>query len=720
MRGVKSVGILWTGLEKALVYGINFVQGVILARLLCPEDFGLTAMLGIFLGLGGTLAESGLGTALVIGVKGRGDGVRRLERQVLGWNVGTAVGIYAVLALVAPWCAAWYGKPLLTPILRAMAAGLVINAFSVVATARLTREESFGRLAGVNGLSTILGASAAIVLAWAGCGVWSIVGLGLVSAIFRTGFAWLAARGCGNENEATSTAGCMDFGAALKYGWKLMVSSVIHVVYMESYNMVIGKMWTPAAVGLFARGQRWARLPGEVVNDAVGRVSLPALSRMNGSGALRFALINAALLWPGLAVLWIWAPQIVGLVLGEQWLDCVPYLRILIVGQFFTVGGNIALQQLRAKGRSDLVLKTDLWKKPIGFAALACGIPFGVAGLCWAKVVSDVAECVVDVVFAIQSCRQEQRGRCLADMNFVYRSKADLRPWLWRFEVLIWRPRLSPLTHADTWCHYLIALLECGKQKRFDRIWNRYFRRGGRLSFMTNYFRLAEVAVARGCTDPDVLRTVSVWRRLSAFHQNSALREFVKGKTVAVVGNGPHEIGKRLGVEIDSHDVVVRINNYVLSGHEEDYGRRTDIWVKNVTPEMRHVKPSPEIRLIVYNGNWDRDQLECGYRDRIEDDLNDSTVSVDYIDMEHRKELTEELASVPTTGALILWALARCGCKSIDAYGCSYVEGAEASSYSRIPCDVPAEKVAEMVLWHQFDREVAFVSKRFRGRRLEL
>lgn len=406
MRGVKSVGILWTGLEKVLVYGINFVQGVILARLLCPEDFGLTAMLGIFLGLGGTLAESGLGTALVIGVKGRGDGVRRLERQVLGWNVGTAVGIYAVLALVAPWCAAWYGKPLLTPILRAMAAGLVINAFSVVATARLTREERFGRLAGVNGLSAILGASAAIALAWAGCGVWSIVGLGLASAVFRTGFAWLATRDEVGDETASAADG-MDFRAALKYGWKLMVSGIVHVVYMESYNMVIGKMWTPAAVGLFARGQRWARLPGEVVNDAVGRVSLPALSRMNGSGALRFTLINAALLWPGLAVLLVWAPQIVGLVLGEQWLDCVPYLRILIVGQFFTVGGNVALQQLRAKGRSDLVLKTDLWKKPIGFATLACGIPFGVAGLCWAKVLSDVAECVVDVAYALR-CHGEE------------------------------------------------------------------------------------------------------------------------------------------------------------------------------------------------------------------------------------------------------------------------------------------------------------------------
>ena len=416
--GDAQTGILWTGIEKAVVYGVNFVQGVVLARLLCPEDFGLTAMLGIFLGLGGTLAESGLGTALVIGVKGRGDGVRRLERQVLEWNAGTAVCICAVLALFAPWCAAWYDKPLLTPILRAMAVGLVINALSVVATARLTREGRFGRLAGVNGLSTILGASVAIALAWAGCGVWSIVGLGLVSAVFRTGFAWLAARGGGDEAESASAAGGMDFRAALKYGWKLMVSGLIHAVYMESYSMVIGKMWSPAAVGLFARGQRWARLPGEVVNDAVGRVALPALSRSNGSGALRFTLINAVLLWPGLAALWGWATQIVGLVLGEQWLDCVPHLRILIVGQFFTVGGNIALQQLRASGRSDLVLKTDMWKKPIGFAALACGVPFGVTGLCWAKVVSDVAECVVDVAYALK-CRADA-GEAPVDLVYCW------------------------------------------------------------------------------------------------------------------------------------------------------------------------------------------------------------------------------------------------------------------------------------------------------------
>ena len=405
MRGGAQMGILWTGIEKVAVYGISFVQSVILARLLCPEDFGLTAMLGIFLCLGGTLSESGLGTALVIGVRGRGPDARRLERQVLAWTVGTAAAIYALLAVTAPWCAHWYGNPLLTPILRAMAAGLVINALSVVATARLTREQRFGRLAWANGLSSIVGATVAIVLAWKDCGVWAIVGMSLVSATVRCGLVWWFARDAEPDETTTATDG-MDFHAALRYGWKLMLSGLIHVVYMESYNMVIGKMWSPAVVGLFSRGQRLAKLPAEVVNEAVGRVALPALVQPNGAGSLRFACINAALLWPGLVVLLVWAPQVVSGVLGAQWLDCVPYLRILVVGQFFTAIGNVALHLLRARGRSDLVLKTDMWKKPVGFAALVCGIPFGVTGLCWAKVVSDVAECVADVAYALK-CRAD-------------------------------------------------------------------------------------------------------------------------------------------------------------------------------------------------------------------------------------------------------------------------------------------------------------------------
>lgn len=391
-------GIAFTGLEKVAVYGITFVQGVVLARLLSPDDFGLTAMLGIFLGLGGALADSGLGTALVV------FNAEGLRKKVLFWNVGIAVAMYLVLAIAAPGIAAWYEKPILAPLMWVMAVGMVINAASCVATASLTKAQKFGRLAWANGTSAIVSAGVAICLAWKGWGVWSIVWMGLVGAVVRTGMMWLFSCSraeqvrCGEEKR---------FWQLLSYGLKLTASGIIHVIYTESYNLIIGKMWSPAAVGLFVRGKRWSELPGEVVNEAVGRVALPELAKSWGglkgeSAPGRFLMLNAVLLWPCLAVLGIWAPDIVGLVLGEKWLDCVPYLRILLVGQFFWVFGNVALVKIRASGHAEVVLKTDAWKKPIGIAALVCCIPFGVRGLCWAFVANAVADAVIDVVYALR------------------------------------------------------------------------------------------------------------------------------------------------------------------------------------------------------------------------------------------------------------------------------------------------------------------------------
>ncbi len=419
MRGRMLSGVMYTGMEKILVYVISFLQSVVLARLLSPSDFGLTAMLGIFLGLGICLSESGLGTALVIC---HSEAIVRLERRVFVWNVMVALAIYVVLSACAPLVARWYDNPMLASLMWVMAIGLIINAAAVVAAARMTREERFGRLAFANGVSSIVGASVAIVLAWRGWGVWSIAWMGVVGASVRTVMVlWLGRRTENAVLEVKCDFGS-EFGKMLVYGTKLMVSSIIHTFYTESYNLVIGKLWSSAAVGLFVRGNRWARLPAEIVNESVGRIALPTFA--GGADktriARRFWVINIALLWPGLLVLWIWAPEIVGMVLGDKWLDCVPYMRILIFGQLFTAGGNIALVWLRADGRSADILRTDAWKKPIGMLALLCGVPFGVLGLCWAKVVSDIAEFVVDVIYATRRKLSEP-----IDLVYVWYGEKD-------------------------------------------------------------------------------------------------------------------------------------------------------------------------------------------------------------------------------------------------------------------------------------------------------
>ena len=387
--------MFWTGLEKLLVQGIGFAQGVILARLLKPGDFGLAAMLGIFLGVGTALAESGLGMAYVVyGCN---------SRRVFWWNVGIGAVIYFVLALFAPFIANFYGEPVLKPLLWVMGLGVILNSACVLGNARLQRERKFGRLSAINVATTLVAFIAAVAFALSGYGVWAIAWMGVVGAVLRL-VAFAAAR---TLRFASDDDG--DFRKMLGYGLKLTLSGLVHTAYLNAYNLIVGKMFSPAAVGFFSRGQRWAALPTEVVNDSVGRVALPDMAQ-GVKSARAYLLLNTLLLWPILVALWLFADVVVGFVLGSAWLECVPYIRILLVGVLFTPVTNISLQYIRAKGRSDLILLTDAIKKPIQIGLLVAGafvLSVGCSGqgvflLCWTKVAGDMVEAVADMVVALR------------------------------------------------------------------------------------------------------------------------------------------------------------------------------------------------------------------------------------------------------------------------------------------------------------------------------
>jgi len=368
--------------------------------LLRPEDFGLAAMLGVFICVGICLTESGLGSALVV-QKFACCGLK-MEHKVMWWNLGVGIAFYLLLCVGAPWIADFYRQPILCPLARVMGIGIVVGAASTVPVARLTREMRFGALAWANGLSTFVAAVVAVGMAWRGAGVWSVATMGIVLAGVRTALVWMwGRRKEGRDRDGDAAGEGVVFRDLLGYGCKLMTSGLIHTVYSNIYELVMGRMLNPMFVGLYNRANGWVTAARNFVNPTVDRVAFPVLAQGAGPRtALRFLLLNLALLWSGLSVLWIWAPEIVGFVFGEKWLMCVPYLRILIVGQAFTPFENVALITLRARGRAGLILKTDAVKKPLGLVAFACGVPFGIVGICWAKVATDFFEAAADVWFA--------------------------------------------------------------------------------------------------------------------------------------------------------------------------------------------------------------------------------------------------------------------------------------------------------------------------------
>lgn len=440
--GTKDLrGMAWTGGEKILVAVLGFVQSVILARLLTPHDFGLAAMLSIFLGLGAVLAESGLGRALIAFASQGLDA--RLERKALVWNLSVACGLYGLLVLFSPKIADFYHEPILIPLMGALGSLLPLEAASVVAVACLQRAERFATLTRINAGTTLFGSCVGIACAAFGCGVWSIVAMSISWALSRLLLLLVVSPAHSAGSVPTSlpgsvptslpgsvpisagsvptglpgpvpiSAGSVPFVRLLRYGIKLAISAFIHSLYGNIFHLLIGKLVNPTTVGLYKRAERWALLPGDIVNESVGRVGFVRMARTPvaglalGRGIGRACLLlNLAVLWPALIVLGIFAPQIVGGVLGRDWLDCVPYLRILLCAAACVPVTRVAQNILQARGAANRVLVGDAIKVPFWIVFLVLGSRTGVEGLCWAYVAGCALEAAVDaalVVFRVKN-----------------------------------------------------------------------------------------------------------------------------------------------------------------------------------------------------------------------------------------------------------------------------------------------------------------------------
>lgn len=394
MSGRAMRGVVFTGIEKALSYGTDFVRGIVLARLLCPEDFGLTAMLGIFLALAGIFIDNGFSIALV---QNR-DFTHGDERKVLAFNIGVALVLYALLFLSAPFIAAFYDEPRLVNITRVLSLTLLFNAPSGIASARLQRTQRFGIFSLVNIATSLVFAAVAIVLALRGFGVWTLVWTAIAGSAVRSLLLWTAAWGVAAPNGSAAHGAFVDL---VRYGWKMAAYTVLWNVHSHVIPLVIGKMQTPTAVGLYARASVWAQMPASIVGDIVGRVTFPIIADCHQQAdALRTvrrrgAWLGMAILVPTLVVLWTFANPIITFVFGPQWQSSVPYLRILIIGLVWWPLANQNGVALGACGRSDYVLKAEVIRRPIGLLLMAGGCFLGIAGLCWGKVAADFVDWMV-------------------------------------------------------------------------------------------------------------------------------------------------------------------------------------------------------------------------------------------------------------------------------------------------------------------------------------
>ena len=366
----------WSAIEKFISQAIAFILGIIMARLLSPADYGIIGMVAIFVAVAGTLADSGLGSAMIQ----KKDKSKEDYSTFFIFNFGISTLLYLLLFLAAPWIAKFYQTPILKDVTRIITIQLIINALFNAHYVKLRIDLQFKALSIMSLIAQISTGAVGVFLAYIGWGVWALVWQILFSCIIRGLMAigylkwWMPGFAFSKKS----------FHSLFGFGSKILASSLINTIYCNIYTLIIGKKFTPDEVGFFNRGNQLASFPSGIATDILVGVNYPILSKFQDDN---LSLVNAYrkmitlplfILYPALIGIAVLGEPIVGILLGEKWLPCVPFLQIMALGAVFTPLTHINLNLLYVKGRSDLVLKLELIKKTIAFSIVFLTIPLGI------------------------------------------------------------------------------------------------------------------------------------------------------------------------------------------------------------------------------------------------------------------------------------------------------------------------------------------------------
>jgi O-antigen/teichoic acid export membrane protein len=376
---------------SVLDVGVSIGLGIVLARILPPEEFGLFAVAMTIVAMAEMLSSCGMLPALVQ----RQELVREHESAAAIFQIGGAFILSAGLFYSASSIADWFGMPALAIILRLQPAILVIDAFAVVPEARLTRRLAFDRLTVIQCVSKMLGGALALVAAMRGLGALAFVVGSISSAFVRMMLLWLCAPGL-----VAIRCQWQHFWPLFNFGSAVLITNLINQLAQRLDVLIIGRLVGTAGVGLYQRAIHLGLLPLTQLIGPVNKVLFPSMSSIQNEAArfrrgyLATLRVSTLLAFPILMGLWTTSDIVVPLVYGPMWEGVVPILQVICLAGFFRILTNSQGLIARAQGlaRAEAVRQT-FW--------LGMVVVFGIIGSRNGVLGVAMGVCLATVIFFI-------------------------------------------------------------------------------------------------------------------------------------------------------------------------------------------------------------------------------------------------------------------------------------------------------------------------------
>ena len=378
-------GTIWSGIDSIAGQGITFLVGLVLARLLSPQEYGLIGYITIIVAILNSIVDSGFSNALIR----KKDAGEIDYNTTFIFNLVLSLLMAGVMIVAAGPISRFFNEPALVPLIRVMSAIVVINAAAIVQRTTLTKRVDFKTQTKVSLIASATSGVVGIGMALSGMGVWSLVGQQLSRQLLNTVFLWIF-----NRWIPTLQFSWRSFRELFGFGWKLMVSGLIDTTWKEIYQLVIGKCYTTETLGQYTRGKQFSDIFSSNMTTIIQRVSYPVLSSVQDERTrlkegyrkiIKVSMLLSFVLLFGLGAV---AEPLLYVLIGGQWSEAARYLQIIVFSVCLYPLHAINLNMLQVQGRSDLFLKLEIIKKIVAVGPILLGIFLSIRWMLWGSVLT--------------------------------------------------------------------------------------------------------------------------------------------------------------------------------------------------------------------------------------------------------------------------------------------------------------------------------------------
>lgn len=394
-----ATGVAWSFSEKLLSMVVQMAVSIIVARQLAPADFGVMSILTFFTSVALTIVDSGFSQTL-IRKESPTDGE---YRSVLGFNVAMSAILYVVLVAMAYPLARFYEQTVISDIAPVLFLVLPINSLCVVQTVMFTREFRFALLSKIVFASSLISGIVAVVMALAGCGIWSLVAQRLLMMGIKAVAFWSIRRWRSSERFSLSLLRSM-----APFSLRLLATDLISAVYNNVAQLFIGKIYSAHSLGFYSQAQKLKDLPVTSTVQAVQGVTYPALAKIAdtddkfSAGYLRIINLLSFVIFPTMLGLVAIAPEMFMLLLGEKWMPTVPYFEILALSGLFYPLAIVAYNIIKVRSDGRVILRLEVVKRVIMTIILAVTIPLGIEAVAWGMTAMAAVDFIINLAAAMR------------------------------------------------------------------------------------------------------------------------------------------------------------------------------------------------------------------------------------------------------------------------------------------------------------------------------